>query len=920
MGDQTRFWTKWRMRFRVCRICVWLCILAVVCAVTWLDVIGLPDFAKRPLIQALHDHGIVLQFVRLRLKPDRGLVADNVRIGGTFPGSPTLSVQELRLQIDYRALLHRKLQLDGVVLRQGKFVLPISASNEPPCALTFEHIQTELRFETNDMWSLDNLQANFAGAKFNLSGQVAHASAVSTWGMFHGKQGIRGASQNQLKKIATTLSRIHFNPTSQLSLNVHGDARHLNSFFIFLTVNAPGVQTPWGRADNMTFVAHSAAPMQTVDDAAAPALEIDWKAQLGRLKTPMAAADYFFCAGSWHATGEIDWTTEIARLKTEKLNADFISCGGFWRAPDLEVTNLVVRLGGGRLHAAVRLNMKTRELSFTNSSCFNLQAVAALLTEKCRERLDQFTLPLPPVFRGSGSLILPSWTNNLSGDWHALSTNIQPALRLDGELEVTNPAVSGFSLDEVRAHFSYSNEIWTVPEASAVRADSRLNIEGRENDRTKDYQWHVRGAVSPNLVGLFLDAKAAHEFHHLQFARPLSLDAQIQGRLYDYDSLTASGHAALDDFSIRGEHIDHVESDFRYAHEVAEFFQPRLDAPDGQKMRADEVKLDWPGDRVYFINGLGTAYPQSVANAIGPQPADVMRPYHFREPPTAIVNGYAPLRDPTNADLDFRVVQPAKLECVKLYSEGITGEIHWMGQTLVLTNLAGPLYGGHASGHARFDFTPHGEANYTFATDFQDVDLHRLAEDLSTPSNHLEHLEGRVTGRFILTSGFSGNWRSCNGYGRVDLRDGLLWDVPAFGGLSPFFNMISPGLGNSRATDASAQFFMTNGVMATDNLKIHTKLMLLQCNGTVNLHGDLSAHFTSELLHDVRGIGPLFTVGTWPVGKLFEFKVTGTWSQPKIRPLYFPAQLLLDMLHPIHFLENLAPEKKTNTTPAQQSP
>ena len=50
-------------------------------------------------------------------------------------------------------------------------------------------------------------------------------------------------------------------------------------------------------------------------------------------------------------------------------------------------------LGRRPSSGAALLNTITRELYFTNSSCFNLQAVAGLLTKKTRERLDQFELP-----------------------------------------------------------------------------------------------------------------------------------------------------------------------------------------------------------------------------------------------------------------------------------------------------------------------------------------------------------------------------------------------------------------------------------------------------------------------------------------------------------------------------------------------
>lgn len=925
---------------------MWLLILSLVSAALWLDQIGLPNMAKQSIVDALRQRGIALQFTRLRLNWYRGLIADNVQLGGETPDTPSLTLRQLQLQINYGALLHRKLQLDGVVLRQGKFLLPVSASNEPPCTLVFDHIQTELRFETNDVWSLDNFQANFNGAQFVLRGRISHASAVARWGAFHRKHGLRAAAPSQLKKIGTALSQIHFNKSSELSLNVQGDATNINSFFIFLTVNAPGVGTPWGSVRNFDLVAHSAdslTPVSKTAGATPPPLKINWKAQLSQLKTPWIDADYAFCGGSWSATGGIDWQARLAqlkyeklnadfiscdgswrtngelnwqgkleRLKSEKLNADFISCDGSWRAQEVEVTNLLAQLGGGELRAAARLNLATREFSFTNSSCFDLQAVAGLLTDKTRERLAQFAFSRPPGLTASGSMILPPWTDHSPDVWR---TNVQPTIRLNGELAITNAGFSDLSLDEVRARFSYSNEIWTLPEAVITQPEGRLRISGTEDDLTKDYQWRIRGALSPDIIQPFLPPKAARGFHNdFVFAQPMFLDIQIRGRLYDYDSISAEGRAALTNFSIRGQSVDSVETDFRYAHRIADFFHPHLLAGN-QKMRADGIRLDWPGDRIDFTNGLGTAYPLAVATAIGPITEQDLKPYHFLQPPTAIVTGYAPLRDPTNADLDFKIVGTAQLQCLKFKTPAISGEVHWIGQTLLLTNLVASLYGGSGQGNALFDFRPHSGANFSFNAEVQNLNLHLLALDLSSPSNHLEHLEGTIYGHFVVTSGYSEDWRSCNGYGYIDMSNGLLWDVPVFGVLSPVLNNISPGLGNSRATDVSARFYMTNGVIATDNLQIQTAMMVLKGSGTVDLMGNMNANFTANLLRNIPAVGPLFSVLTWPVGKVFECKATGTWQNPKVRPVFFATKFLFYVMHPFHSIEDLFPPDKPAATP-----
>jgi len=179
--------------------------------------------------------------------------------------------------------------------------------------------------------------------------------------------------------------------------------------------------------------------------------------------------------------------------------------------------------------------------------------------------------------------------------------------------------------------------------------------------------------------------------------------------------------------------------------------------------------------------------------------------------------------------------------------------------------------------------------------------VHLLATDLSSPTNHLE---GVLSGRFVMTSANSEDWRTWNGYGQANLHDGLLWDVPIFGILSPVLNTFMPGLGSSRATDAAARFGMTNGVIYSDDLEIRSTMMRMQYAGTVDLKSRVNARVTAQLLRDTWVVGPLLSTALWPVSKLFEYRITGTLQQPQSDPVYLP-KFLLTPLHPLRSLEDI---------------
>ena len=880
-------WRKSRVCFRWLRRAIMAAVVVLICSFVWFDRVGVPDFLQRRLVESLRERGVELEFSRLRFNLVHGLIADNIRAGqpaGAGPDSPAFTAGEVRLELDLSALLHRRLQLDGLILQEGRFILPLSPTN----ALKLDNIQTELRFEANDTWSLDNFKADFAGTKLALSGDIVHATEIRNWAIFQGAQtGGAAASRARLKKFSDALGKIHFTGAPQLSLSVEGDARDVHSIAAHLAVKAPGVQTPWAGARDIQLTA--------------------------RLTAPADAPTNYDASWSWWTNLQpyrLVWTAQLAQLKSDKLNADSISCAGFWSAPGLALTNLSARLGGGQMEGRAWLNVATREFGFTNASCFDLHAVAGLLMDKTRERLAEFSWTQPPALRAGGSLVLPAWTNR-QPDWRG---EVQPTVQLLGEAAFTNGAVLGAEIDTAAGRFAFSNLVWRLPDVTVAQSKTRLEISGTEDDATKDYRWHIRGAFDPAAVRPFLTASnAVRGFEIARFTEPVRLDADVWGKLYDYDGIGATGRIALTNFTVRGQSIDNVTSSFSYTNRVLEFLNPRL-WRGAQTMTADLITLDFNRRLIFFKNGYSTADPAAVSRAIGPKTAHIMEPYHFLEPPTVLVEGCVPLRDVNggrdveDADLRFDVVGGVPFQCLKLRAASVTGTIHWLGQTLVLTNIAAELYGGAGNGFANFDFAvPHDGADYQFTAAVTNINLHALAADLSSPTNHLE---GTLSGRAVVTRADTRDWRTLDGFGHARLRDGLIWDIPLFGLLSPVLNTVSPGLGNSRATEASAGFTITNGMIYSDPLEINTTMTRLEYSGTVDLREKVNARVTAQLLHNLPGVGPFISTIFYPVTKLFEYKITGTLENPRKEPVYMPNIIpkFMEMpLHPIRTVEDLIP-------------
>jgi len=893
------FWRRCRFAFRCVRIAAWLLVLAGLIFFVWCNRVGLPDFLKARLVATLSERGVKLEFSRMRLSLIRGLVAENVRAGQMQAAdSPAFAARQVHLQINFPALLHRRWQVDGLVIRDGQFILPLSPTN----ALTLTNLQTELRFQTNDTWSLDHFRADFAGAQIGITGEVAHAPEAANWKMFAGRGTDRGALLASLKIFADTLRQIRFLGKPQLRLALAGDARDQHTITVRLNATAPGVNTPWFGAQDFS------ADASLTEPADAPTN----------------------CDAAWGFWTNLQpfrlaWSVRLGTLRSAPLDGGTISCAGVWAAPTLAITNLTGQLGGGQLAAGAALDVASRELTLTNDSQFDPLALAKLLPENFRAALAKISWTQPPALHADGSLRLPPWTNS-TGDWRG---KLAESVALHGDLAVTNAVVAGVTLDTVRTHFSCADMIWDLPDFTAVQGRTQLRLSGEASAATGNFRCLLTGQLDEASVAARLTtSNAVHGLAYFNCREPLVLAADVTGNLRNLETLCATGRVALTNFAIRGEEMNSVAATYFYTNLAFDIYSPELRRGNGaQFLKADKVFLDVRQKAIWITNGLALADPHAVARAIGPKTGRLLEPYQFLALPLVHVHGSTPViniltaQDAELADLTFEFNQGVPFRWAKLSATNLTGTVRWLKQSLLLTNLVAQLYDGRGAGGGDLDFRPADHAcDFDFSFAVTNINLHLLAADLSTNKNNLE---GRLGGTVLVTNASSADWRSWNGGGSVSLHDGLLWDVPMFAFMSPVLNAVSPGLGNSRAKEAAADFVITNGVITTDSLLIQSTTMRLLYAGTVDLEQNVNARVTAQLLRNVPLVGPLVSAVLMPVSEIFKCRVTGQLGAPVVAPVYIPGfipKLLSVPLHPIHTVEELFTPAPATNAPAAGKP
>ena len=195
---------------------------------------------------------------RLRLGFERGIVAENVRIGGAQTAtSPGLTLAEVRLQSGLPRVVAAAIAGGRARFASGQTPL---AGLADECLAARQH--PDRPAVSNQRHLVPRLfSGELCGREADVSGDIAHASEIHRRAIFQGSSTSSFPGwQARLRKISGTLDQIHVQGTPLLNLTVSGDARAIHSFVFRLKVTRAAVQTPWFRACAMRLAVNLTVP------------------------------------------------------------------------------------------------------------------------------------------------------------------------------------------------------------------------------------------------------------------------------------------------------------------------------------------------------------------------------------------------------------------------------------------------------------------------------------------------------------------------------------------------------------------------------------------------------------------------------------------------------------------------------------
>jgi hypothetical protein len=1005
---KSRGFRRFRAVFRWVRIALWFAIFLLVVAWAYLHLIGLPDYLKQNLLDRLSERGFEVQFTSARLGwGPEVLVEDAAFHRLDRPLAPRLAAGSTKVHLNLdQLLLRRRVSVDALLISQGSLQLPFSDAASDFLAVT--NVSLDLALLPNDTIRLQDGRASFHGIQLALRGTVTNflaARKVNLWpasartNQTPAPSGPNPATpwspQDSLRQIAATLDKIHFTAPPRLDLNLTADGRDPDTLRADLSLQAGGIQTPWGEATVLMLTADCARPVHSgaapfvkarlsagaftspeargknllltvgishapgsnllaalnlavADFAAHPfgpartnrleAASLTWdgsvtlqpsppalaaasgKLQAVRAATPWGSADSvavtcsaasvvgFPAAGdSWGFWAgfnrwALDWQADLGKVVSPEMQLDRLLCGGSWRAPELLLTNLQATLYSGGLSGHARLDVASRELTAGGRFDFEAHRLSHLLPPVLQARLQEIQWQLPPKTSFDARVMLPHWTN-WPPDWAA---QLLPSLQVTGDFSVGPSSFRGLSLDSAASRFAYSNQVWDIPRFHLVRPGGEAWVDFTSSNETGGFSFIIDSHLDPAGLRPLLPEKQQPLLDEAAFAKtdPPVIHAEIRGRWQEPEKLAVHARLSATNFTARGEKVDGLEAAVDYTHPLVRLSDARL-FKDGGQLAVPFAQMDWTAKKISLSNAVSSLDKNIAVRVLGPQAPEWLRVIGFDTPPDLRVNGSFVLNDESATDLHFAVTG-RNFRYSKLLAGTASGQVHWTGRSVALTNVQAALYDGALDGWGVFDYAPKMGTQFRGQVSLAKIQLPLLMEEWSGKTNRLK---GELEGRLAITGGTSLDKKSWTGFGHLEVNHALLWNFRLFGIFSDMLNKIIPSSGNNRSHQARADFVLTNAMISTGNLEIRSTDFRLLYRGTLNSEKQLDAVVEAKILRDTPVLGPVLGLFFSPLNRLFEYKIGGTLDAPTHRHLYIPPALT-------HILEPARPKTPSPAVPS----
>ena len=298
-----------------------------------------------------------------------------------------------------------------------------------------------------------------------------------------------------------------------------------------------------------------------------------------------------------------------------------------------------------------------------------------------------------------------------------------------------------------------------------------------------------------------------------------------------------------------------------------------------------------PERRTVTFDAFSTMHPDALLRIIGVVTNDFFTKCRVEEPFSVTAKGVAGYEDKAKNDFD------AEIQCGGIGNQSLLIRnsdfvMKMRGPTNVIENLRGRFCDGEFTGRLSTVLPYGSETNTRFTAEgtVRNADFQELSNLLSDKQ---QEYDGRISGEFAI-EGLMGtnNLNTVRGTCAIRIKHGRIFMLPIFGELSAFIAGIIPGLDVVlRQSDAKAEFVIVDARAYSDKVLIEGDVISLSGSGYYAFNGDLDFDVRISLLKSHTFLGKVIRIPTYLVSKLFQFRLSGSRSDPHWYPVNFSKDL-----------------------------
>jgi hypothetical protein len=407
---------------------------------------------------------------------------------------------------------------------------------------------------------------------------------------------------------------------------------------------------------------------------------------------------------------------------------------------------------------------------------------------------------------------------------------------------------------------------------SVVTPEGRLVGSGQYDMESTDFNYEIDTTLDPTKLLPIMTPQMRRIVEPARFETSPHIIATVSGDFVDPDAFAYDAQLSTERCSYRGVALNRASAMLRLRQSKLDVQDMVLIRPEGQ-LRGT-LLADFNEHRVQFDIET-TANPTEMAGLLGEKAARIMKPYRFGPITSATAAGLVDFTNETRTAWTAQVANNG-FSCWKLTTDRARAQLVFTNSTLQINDFDADFYDGKLRGRADFAFG-YPDVTYRFKFNTERVDVNKL---LYAMRDRESKITGFLTGSAEL-KGKNADWAALEGTGNVEVTDGILWEAPIFG----IFSRI---VGNTKVTSAKASFAIANETVTTDDLRFSAGAFTGASSGKLKFDGSLDFHVEGQFLRSV----PLLNIPGIIIGKILEYKVGGSLSDPGYRAVNLPKELL----------------------------